>query len=91
MLKVIKTDWQNRLTDDAFTDFMHISLDSADLKEFNPDPAIHLWQQEQVCGQGQRPTQKIWKKVKAKETRNESDVEADVSEYSEGSQQWRNY
>ena len=67
---------------------MHISLDSADIKEFNPDPAIHLWQQAVVCGRGRRPTQKIWKKVKAKETRNESrsDVEYDESKYSEDSQ-----
>ena len=68
LLKLIKTDWRNRLTDDAVTDLMCISLDSADIKEFIPDPAIHLWQQSVACGRGQRPTQKSWKRTKVKQT-----------------------
>ncbi|CAB4013277.1 Hypothetical predicted protein [Paramuricea clavata] len=74
---------------------MHISLEAADTKDFNPDPAIHLWQQAMVCGRGQRPSQKIWKKTKAKQTqsRNESgsDTESDaVSEYSKSDQESSN-
>ena len=87
--KVVKTDWRNRLTDDAVTDLMRISLDSADIKQFNPDAAIHLWQQATACGRRRRPTQKIWRKTKAKhmQSRDDStDSEAEseaVSEYSE--------
>jgi hypothetical protein len=95
LLKVIKTDWRNRLTDDAVTDLMRISLDSADIKEFNPDPAIHLWQQAVVCGRGRRPSQKIWKKTKAKQIQSRnvsgSDTESDaVSEYSKSDQESSN-
>ena len=48
LLKIIKTDWRNRLVDDAVTDLICITLDAAEIKEFNPDPAIHLWQQAVV-------------------------------------------
>ena len=80
LLKIIKTDWRNRLVDDAVTDLICITLDAAEIKEFNPDPAIHLWQQAVV--RGRRPNQKIWKKTKARRHKpsasaTDSDLESD--------------
>ena len=82
LLKIIKTDWRNRLVDDAVTDLIRITLDAAEIKEFNPDPAIHLWQQAVVRGRGRRPNQKIWKKTKARRHKpsasaTDSDLESD--------------
>ena len=35
LLKIIKTDWRNRLVDDAVTDLIRITLDAAEIKEIN--------------------------------------------------------
>ena len=42
LMKLVKTDWRNCLTDDGLTDLIRINLHCADVKEFNPDQAIHL-------------------------------------------------
>ena len=49
-MKLVKTDWRNCLTDDAFTDLIQINLHCADIKEFNPDQAIHLWNKASIRG-----------------------------------------
>lgn len=60
LLKTIKTDWRNKLTDEAVTDLMRITLESADIKSFNPDPAIHAW--NNCSTTGRRPNQRRWRK-----------------------------
>ena len=62
---------------------MRISLDSPEIKQFNPDPAIHLWQKAVVCGR--RPSQKIWKKTKNKENSDDNTESDAVSECSTSS------
>ena len=47
---LMKTDWRKCLTDDAFTDLIQINLHCADIKEFNPDQAIHLWNKASIRG-----------------------------------------
>ena len=42
-MKLVKTDWRNCLTDEAVSDVIRIILHSADIKEYNPDQAVHLW------------------------------------------------
>ena len=46
-------------------------LHSADIKEYNPDPAIHLWNKAAI--RGQRPTQKTWWKLKRKQNNQHCD------------------
>ena len=52
------------------------------IKNFNPDPVIHLWQQAAIWGW--RPNQKIWKKTKQSRhsgvTESDSDATSDISE-----------
>ena len=90
LLKVIKTDWRNRLLDTAVTDLIRISLDAADIKNFNPDPAIHLWQQAAI--RGRRLNQKIWKKTKQSRhsglTESDSDATSDISENRESDSEY---
>ena len=62
MLKITKTDWRNCLTDEAVTALIRINLESADVKEFKPDPAIHLWNNADI--RGRQPNQNIWRKCK---------------------------
>ena len=50
LMKLVKTDWRNCLTDDAFTDLIQINLHCADIKEFNPDQAIDLWNTASIRG-----------------------------------------
>ena len=50
LMKLVKSDWRNSLTDEAVTDIMRITLQSADIKEYNPDPAIHLWNKASILG-----------------------------------------
>ena len=64
LLKTIKTDWRNKLTDEAVTDLIRITLESADIKSFNPDPAIHAWNNSSIAGCC--PNQKRWKKKRPK-------------------------
>ena len=49
-MKLVKTDWRNCLTDDALTDLIQINLHFADIKEFNPDQAIDLWNKASIRG-----------------------------------------
>ena len=49
-MKLVKTDWRNCLTDDAFTDLIQINLHCADIKEFNADQAIDLWNKASIRG-----------------------------------------
>ena len=49
LMKLVKTDW-NCLTDDAFTDLIQTNLHCADMKEFNPDQAIDLWNKASIRG-----------------------------------------
>lgn len=55
---------------------MRISLDSPEIKQFNPDPAIHLWQKAVV--RGRRPSQKIWKKAKKNKENGNDNIESDA-------------
>ena len=50
LMKLVKTDWRNCLTDDAVTDLIQINLHCADIKEFNPDQAIHRWNKASIRG-----------------------------------------
>ena len=50
LIKLVKTDWRNCLTDDALTDLIQINLHFADIKEFNPDQAIDLWNKASIRG-----------------------------------------
>ena len=50
LMKLVKTDWRNCLTYDALTDLIRINLHCADIKEFNPDQAIHLWNKASTRG-----------------------------------------
>lgn len=43
LMKIIKTDWRSRLTDDSVSDLMTIKFDSPDVKDFGPQPAIDVW------------------------------------------------
>jgi hypothetical protein len=47
-MKLVKTDWRNSLTDEAVTDLIRITLHSSDIKEFNPDQAIHQWRKASI-------------------------------------------
>ena len=42
-MKIIKTDWRSRLTDDSVSDLMTIKFDSPEVKDFDPQPAIDVW------------------------------------------------
>ena len=42
LLKIIKSDWRNGLVDEAVTALIRIYLHSPGIKEFKPDPVIHL-------------------------------------------------
>lgn len=59
LLKTIKTDWRNKLSDSAVTDLIRIALESADIKLFNPDTSIHAWNKRSI--RGRRPNQKRWR------------------------------
>ena len=45
-MKLIKTDWRSRLTDDSLSDLMVIKLDSPDVQEFDPNPALAVWMEK---------------------------------------------
>jgi hypothetical protein len=81
-MKLIKTDWRNRLQNDGLTDLMRIKLESADVATFNPDEAIKLW----LLGseRNRRLNQKKWamKKRRCEETQEdeEEQEEADDTE-----------
>ena len=45
-MKIIKTDWRSRLTDDSVSDLMTIKLDSPDVMDFDPQPTIGVWLQK---------------------------------------------
>lgn len=42
-LKITKSDWRSRLHDKHLSDLMMIMLESAEVKSFDPLPAIHYW------------------------------------------------
>ena len=48
LMKIIKTDWRSRLTDDSVSDLMSIKLDSPEVKDFDPQPAIDVWLQKKT-------------------------------------------
>ena len=70
-MKLVKTDWRNCLTDDALTDLIRIKLHCADIKEFNPDQAIHQWNKASI--RGLRPNHAVWKKKKERAAAAKSD------------------
>ena len=70
-MKLVKTDWRNCLTDDALTDLIRINLHCADIKESNPDQAIHLW--NKASTRGRRPNHAVWKKKKERAAAAKSD------------------
>ena len=70
-MKLVKTDWGNCLTDDALTDLIRINLHCADIKEFNPDQAIHLWNKASI--RGRRPNHSVEEKKKERAAAAKSD------------------
>lgn len=44
-LKMTKNDWRSRLLDTRLSDQLIIMLESAEISEYQPTPAIHLWNQ----------------------------------------------
>ena len=49
LLKIIKSDWRNALTDETVTALIRIII-SPDIKGFKPDPIIHLWRNGVIRG-----------------------------------------
>ena len=45
-MEIIKTDCRSRLTDDSVSDLMIIKLDSPEVKDFEPQPAVDVWLQK---------------------------------------------
>ena len=43
LMKLIKTDRRNKLSIRHMTQVMRIKLQSASIEDFDPTPAIHLW------------------------------------------------
>ena len=80
LLKTIKTDWRNKLSDEAVTNLIRITLESADIDSFNPDPAIHVWNTGSI--RGRRPSQKRWRRQKQQQAvaGPDDDVEASSNE-----------
>ena len=44
-MKLIKTDYRNKLSSNRMTDIIRIKLHSVDLDQFDPTHAIHEWNQ----------------------------------------------
>ena len=42
-MKVIKNDWRSRLHDSSLSDLMMAAMETPDIQNFDPTPAIHLW------------------------------------------------
>ena len=42
-LKQTKSDWRSKLTDDHLSDQMMVMLESSEIKQFDPMPAIAEW------------------------------------------------
>jgi hypothetical protein len=42
-MKMVKSDWRNRLGARHLTDLMIICSETDDISEYNPEPAVHLW------------------------------------------------
>ena len=42
-MKKTKSDWRAKLNDDHLTDLLLIQLESPEIKDFDPIPAIDLW------------------------------------------------
>jgi len=55
-MKIVKNDWRSRLGEENLCDLMLITLESADIGSFDPQPAIHLW-----YSQGQRARRPFYK------------------------------
>ena len=47
-MKIQKSDWRSRLGDHNLSDLMLISMEGADIGEFDPDPAIQVWESDSV-------------------------------------------
>ena len=45
LMKLIKTDYRNKLRCDTMTQLIRIKLHSQSIEEFDPSPAIHHWNQ----------------------------------------------
>ena len=59
-LNVIKSSKRSLIANDTLDDLLMVSTMNSPLKDFNPNKAIDLWWEEEVC----RPTQKQRKKYK---------------------------
>ena len=42
-MKLVKSDWRSSLRSDVLSDLLFIQLHAADIKDFDPEPAIALW------------------------------------------------
>ena len=72
-MKIIKNDWRNRLATEGLTDLMRIKLESAEVGEFIPDPAIDLWLLKSL--KGRRLHQRRWAMKKSSGEEGEEDLE----------------
>ena len=77
-MKLVKTDWRNCLIDEAVTDLIRIILHSGDIKEYNPDQAVHQWRKASI--RGRRPNQKVWKKKKDSKGSQQNEMEDSKSD-----------
>ena len=75
-MKKIKNDWRSRLTNESLTNLMRVKIESPSVADYDPAPALQLWQ----CGgvRARRPGVKIYKARKPKAP--ESDSESDNSD-----------
>ena len=78
LMKLVKTDWRNCLTDEAVTDLIRIILHSAGIKEYNPDQVVHQWRKASI--RGRRPNQKVWKKKKDSKGSQQNEMEDSKSD-----------
>ena len=42
-MKMVKSDWRSRLSDRHLSDMMTIQMETAEVDQFDPSPAVKLW------------------------------------------------
>ena len=42
-MKMVKSDWRSRLSDRHLSDLMTIQMETAEVDQFDPSPAVKLW------------------------------------------------
>jgi hypothetical protein len=74
LLKVTKTDWRSNLKDTTLTDLFTIKLSCPEVGEYDPEPAISLWNSRQQ----RKPD--FCRKPKLGQAQESSDSVSDISE-----------